>query len=71
MIPTEDLMSKPKRNSWTCYLQFFPTSNGLERVLSRVIVSEEKIARQGVEEDLRLYGSRPEPPDAVDIDKSN
>ena len=39
-------------------------------ILSRVIISEEEIARQRVGEDLRLYGSRPEPSGAVDIDKS-
>ena len=71
MIPAEDLMSKSNRDCGPCYLQSFPTSNGLERVLSRVIVFEEEIARQRVEEDLRLYGSRPESADAVDIDKPN
>ena len=71
MIPTEDLMSKSNRDRGPCYLQLFPTSNGLERVLSRVIVFEEEIARHGVEEDLRLYGSRLESANAVDIDKPN
>lgn len=39
-------------------------------MFSRVVVSEEDITRQQVEEDLRLYGSRPKPPDAVDTDES-
>ena len=39
-------------------------------MFSRVIVSEGDVALQQVEEDLRLYGSRPQPPDAVDIDES-
>ncbi len=33
-------------------------------------VSEGDVALQQVEEDLRVYGSRPEPPDDVDIDES-
>ena len=36
-----------------------------------MIISEEEVARQQVEEDLRLYGSRPEPPDAVDAGESS
>ena len=39
-------------------------------MFSRFIVSEEDIARQQVEEDLQLYGSRPRPPDAVDNGES-
>ena len=39
-------------------------------MFSRFIVSEEDIARQQVEEDLQLYGSRPKPPDAVDNGES-
>ncbi|KAL8821610.1 MAG: hypothetical protein Q9191_007272 [Dirinaria sp. TL-2023a] len=46
-------------------------SDGLEDMLNKVIVSEDDIARQQVEEDLRVYGSRPEPPDAVDMDESS
>ena len=42
----------------------------MEDVFSRVVISEEDIARQQAEEDLRLYGSRPKPPDEVDIDES-
>lgn len=38
----------------------------MEDMFSRFIVSEEDIARQQVEEDLQLYGSRPRPPDTVD-----
>ena len=36
----------------------------------RVIVSEDDVARQQIEEDLLLYGSRPEPPDPVEVDES-
>lgn len=35
-----------------------------------MIVSEDDIARRQVEEDRRLYGSRPEPPDTVEVDES-
>ena len=42
----------------------------MEDAFSRFIVSEEDIARQQTEEDLRLYGSRPKPADAVDIGES-
>ena len=42
----------------------------MEDEFSRFIVSEEDIARQQAEEDLRLYGSRPKPADAVDIGES-
>lgn len=62
--------SKLNETSGTCYLKFFHTSNDLEDVFSRFIVSEEDTARQQVEEDLRLYGSRPKPADAVDIGES-
>ncbi len=36
-----------------------------------MIISEEEVARQQVEEDLQLYGSRLEPPDAIDAGESN
>lgn len=35
------------------------------------MVSEEDIARQQAEEDLRLYGSRPEPPEAIEIHETS
>ena len=34
------------------------------------MISEDDVARRQIEEDLRLYGSRPEPPDTVEIDES-
>lgn len=43
----------------------------MEDVFNRVIISEEEVARQQVEEDLQLYGSRPEPPDAIDAGESS
>lgn len=53
--------------SGTCCLEFFPAMNDLGDVFSRVFISEEDVARQQVEEDLRLYGSRPKPLDAIDL----
>lgn len=64
------MVAKPNYNSGTCLLKFLPTSTGLEDLLSRTNVSEEEVARQQVEEDLRLYGSRPQPSDAVDLDEA-
>ena len=34
-----------------------------------MIVSEDDVARRQIEDDLRLYGSRPEPPDTVEVDE--
>ena len=34
------------------------------------MVSEDDVARRQIEEDLLLYGSRPEPPDTVEVDES-
>ena len=42
----------------------------MDDAFRRIKVSEDDIARQQIDEDLRLYGSRPEPPDAVDVDES-
>lgn len=56
--------------SGTCHLKFFPDSNDLAHSLSRVAVSEDDVACQQAEEDLQLYGSRPEPPDAVEVDEA-
>ncbi|MCJ1456069.1 hypothetical protein MMC28_006426 [Mycoblastus sanguinarius] len=52
----------------TCYLKFFPDTNSLEHLFSRVNVSEEEITRQQVEEDLQLYGRRLQPSDTSDVD---
>ena len=55
--------------STTCHLNFFCTPNDLNDSFGRVIVSEDDIARQQIEEDLRLYGSRPEPSETVEVDE--
>ena len=33
------------------------------------MVSEDDVARRQIEEDLQLYGSRPEPPDTIEVDE--
>ena len=57
------------RYSATCHLNFFPNPNDIDDAFERVIVSEDDVARRQIEEDLRLYGSRPEPPDTVEVDE--
>ena len=42
----------------------------MDDAFRRVIISEDDVGRQQIEEDLRLYGSRPEPPDTVEVDES-
>ena len=57
------------RYSATCHLNFFPNPNDIDDAFEHVIVSEDDVARRQIEEDLRLYGSRPEPPDTVEVDE--
>lgn len=57
------------RLSATCHLTFFSNPDDIENTFGRGIVPEGDIARQQIEEDLLLYGSRPEPPDTVEIDE--
>ena len=44
-------------------------STGLEEGFNRVtfLEDDEEVENQQVQEDLRLYGSRPEPPEAIDV----
>ena len=58
------------RHSATCHLKLFPNPTDLDDTFKRVIVSEDQIARQQIEEDLRLYGRRPEPPEIIEVDES-
>ena len=58
------------RHSATCHLTFFSDPDNMDDAFRRVVVSEDDIAHQQIEEDLRLYGSRPEPPDLVEVDES-
>ena len=50
-----------------CNLKFYPKSDDLAISSSRV-EEEDEVARRQHEEDLRLYGSRIEPMDAVEMD---
>lgn len=57
----------------TCSLAFFSETSELEDAFGRVKVSDEAVTRQQVEEDMRLYGTRPEPSDVgsiYDIDEN-
>lgn len=61
-------------NLLTCYacnINLYEDEASLEMTLGRfsIIGEEEHNARQQVEEDLRLYENRLEPPDAIDIDE--
>ncbi|KAL8996509.1 MAG: hypothetical protein Q9169_003976 [Polycauliona sp. 2 TL-2023] len=47
----------------TCSLTFFSETIELQDALDRMAVSEEAVARRQVEEDMRLYGMRPDPPE--------
>ena len=58
------------RHSTTCHLNFYSNPNDLDDASRRIKISEDDIARQQIDEDLRLYGIRPEPPDAVEVDES-
>ena len=58
------------RHSTTCHLNFYSNPNDLDDACRRIKISEDDIARQQIDEDLRLYGIRPEPPDAVELDES-
>ncbi|KAL8792645.1 MAG: hypothetical protein Q9195_004773 [Heterodermia aff. obscurata] len=54
----------------TCSLNFFSECNDLEKTFEGVKVSEDDVARRQTEEDLQLYGDRPQPPDAIFNDDS-
>ena len=58
------------RHSTTCHLNFYSNPNDLDDASRRLKISEDDIGRQQIDEDLRLYGIRPEPPDAVEVDES-
>lgn len=69
-IPEQIVFISSDNVSETCHLNFSPDLDGLGNMLSRVTISEDDVARQQVEEDLRLYGSRPEPPDVIEVDEA-
>lgn len=51
----------------TCSLAFFSETSELEDAFGRVKVSDEAVTHQQVDEDMRLYGTRPEPSDVGSI----
>ena len=57
-------------DSDTCCLNFFSEWHDLEDSFECVNVSEDDVARRQAEEDLQLYGCRPQPSDAIDTDDS-
>lgn len=50
-----------------CNLKFYPKTNDLE-ISSSSVEEENEVARRQYEEDLRLYGSRLEPMDDIEVD---
>ena len=58
------------RHSERCHLKFFPTPNDIDDTLRSVEISEDDILRRQIEDDMQIYGSRPEPPDTVEVDES-
>ena len=54
-----------------CNLRFYAEAGELEDIFGHVTVQdeEEEVAQKQLEEDLRIYGTRPEPSDAVDLDE--
>ena len=58
------------RHSTTCHLNFYSNPNDSDDASRPINIFGDDIARQQIDEDLRLYGIRPEPPDAVEVDES-
>ena len=58
-------------SSELCNLKFYAEAGKLEDIFGHVTVQdeEEQVAQNQLEEDLRIYGTRNEPPDAVDLDE--
>ena len=52
------------RPSKSCSLGIYSPHSIIEEAFERIEVSEDYVARRQIEEDYRLYGSRPEPWDA-------
>ena len=58
-------------SSELCNLRVFAETGELEDIFGHVAVQdeEEQVAKKQLEEDLCIYGTRPEPPGAVDLEK--
>ena len=61
----------PDCDSELCNLKFYAETGELGDIFGHVTVQdeEEQVAQQQAEEDLRIYGTRHEPLDAVDLDE--
>ncbi|MCJ1265253.1 hypothetical protein MMC22_005128 [Lobaria immixta] len=57
----------------TCSLEFFHLENNLEDSFRCITIlpEDEEIAKKQIAEDMSLYGSRLDPPDAVEVDEHN
>ena len=70
LFPTEAL-TRLNPDSGTCRLKYYPFSADSEDNLSHSDIAEDElIVKKQIEEDLQLYGRRPEPPEAVEIDEA-
>ena len=67
----QEVVTKLNPDSGICRLRYYPFSAGSEDNLSHSDIAEDEvIAKKQAEEDLQLYGSRPEPPEAVEVDEA-
>ncbi|KAL6713499.1 hypothetical protein ACLMJK_008964 [Lecanora helva] len=56
-------------DSGTCHLRFFPSCSDIDERTRSLNISEEDVAKRQADEDLMLYGSRPEPPEFAIVDE--
>ena len=67
----KEAFTRLKPDSGTCGLKYYPFSADSEDNLSHSDITEDAlILKKQAEEDLQLYGSRPEPPESVEIDEA-
>ena len=64
MSSTRDTLANLNQHSNSCSLGIYTPFSTIEEAFERIEVSEDDVARRQIEEDYRLYGSRPEPLDA-------
>ena len=58
-------------SSKTCHLEYVQTDRKLEDTFDRmtVLAEDEDVTKTQVAEDMSLYGTRPEPPDMIEVDE--
>ena len=67
----KEALTRLNPDSGTCGLKYYPFSADSEDNLSHSDIAEDAlILKKQAEEDLQLYGSRPEPPEAVETDET-